>query len=213
MLQAGLFHRIGREQDQGSVGRVWVRLTLALGTDILFVLILVTFCVRGAAKGFSGEIISLIATIGGFLLAWKLSAGVSSLILPYLPLQPGATQAIALVIIYILILVAGVYAGRVVKAFLKFTHLSGIDRGMGLVAGAVKAFALLIIVYAALMALSPVLSPYWMNESVAMRLADRSWPSVQNALSSIRLLDPGSLPWHLSPSGEGESPEESEPSN
>ncbi|HPA58471.1 MAG TPA: CvpA family protein [Synergistales bacterium] len=188
-------------------------MTLALGTDILFVLILVTFCVRGAAKGFSGEIISLIATIGGFLLAWKLSAGVSSLILPYLPLQPGATQAIALVIIYILILVAGVYAGRVVKAFLKFTHLSGIDRGMGLVAGAVKAFALLIIVYAALMALSPVLSPYWMNESVAMRLADRSWPSVQNALSSIRLLDPGSLPWHLSPSGEGESPEESEPSN
>jgi membrane protein required for colicin V production len=188
-------------------------LTLALGTDILFVLILVTFCVRGAAKGFSGEIISLLATIGGFLLAWKLSAGVSSLISPYLSFRPGVTQAVALVIIYILILVAGVYAGRAVKAFLKFTHLSGIDRGMGIVAGAVKAFALLIIVYAALMAFSPVLSPYWMNESVAMRLADRSWPSVQNALSSIRLLDPGSLPWHLTPPVEGERPKDPEPSN
>jgi len=165
-------------------------LTLALGADILFVLILVTFCVRGAAKGFSGEIISLLATIGGFLLAWKLSAGVSSLISPYLSFRPGVTQAVALVIIYILILVAGVYAGR-----------------------AVKAFALLIIVYAALMAFSPVLSPYWMNESVAMRLADRSWPSVQNALSSIRLLDPGSLPWHLTPPVEGERPKDPEPSN
>ena len=65
-------------------------MTLALGTDILFVLILVTFCVRGADKGFSGEIISLLATIGGFLLAWKLSAVVSSLISPYLSFSAGS---------------------------------------------------------------------------------------------------------------------------
>lgn len=187
-------------------------MTLALGTDILFALVLATFCVRGAAKGFSGEVISLFATIGGFLLAWKVSAIASSVGSPFLPLRPGATRAVVLVICYVLFLVAGVYIGRIVKSFLRFTHLSGIDRGMGIIAGAVKAFALLLIVYVILMALSPVLSPYWMNESVAMRMADKSWPSIQRTLSSIKLFDPASLPWEPSPPEQGGSTEMAEPS-
>lgn len=187
-------------------------MTLALGTDILFALLLATFCVRGAAKGFSGEVISLLATIGGFLLAWKVSATASSFISPFLPLRPGATRVVVLVICYVLILVAGVYVGRIVKSFLRFTHLSGIDRGMGIVAGAVKAFALLLIVYVALMALSPILLPYWMNESVAMKMADKSWPAVQRTLSSIKLLDPSSLPWDNSPPEQGGNMEMAEPS-
>jgi len=186
-------------------------LTLALGTDILFALLLVTFCVRGAAKGFSGEVISLLATIGGFLLAWKVSAIASSFISPFLPLRPGATRAVVLVVFYVLFLVAGVYVGRLVKSFLRFTHLSGIDRGMGIVAGAVKAFALLVIVYAALMALSPVLSPYWMNESVAMKMAEKSWPTIERTLSSIRLLDPASLPWEPGPHDPGDGAGIAEP--
>ncbi len=177
-------------------------MTLAVGADLLFVLILVTFCIKGASRGFSGEAISLLATIGGFLLAWKLSSGVSSLLSPFIPLQPGATQAVSLVIIYIAVLVAGVYAGRVVKAFLRFTNLSGIDRGLGIVAGAVKAFALLMILYVGLMSISSVISPYWMNESFAMRFAAGSWPAVQRGLSNIRILDPESLPWKSPPQDE-----------
>jgi membrane protein required for colicin V production len=170
-------------------------LTLAVGADLLFVLILVTFCIKGASRGFSGEAISLLATIGGFLLAWKLSSGLSSFLSPFIPLSPGATQAVALVAIYIAVLIAGVYAGRVVKAFLKLTNLSGIDRGLGIIAGAVKAFALLMILYVGLMSFSSVISPYWMNDSFAMRIAARSWPAVQKGLSGIRILDPESLPW------------------
>ena len=101
----------------------------------------------------------------------------------------------SLVAIYVLVLILGVYVGRAVKAFLKFTNLSSIDRGMGIVAGAVKTFALLVIVFAVVMALSPVFSPYWMEESYSMRLAHWTWPTIQKSLSGIRLLDPDSLPW------------------
>jgi len=171
-------------------------LNLATGTDVLFVLILATFCIRGALRGFSGEAISLITTIGGFLLAWKLSPKVSAVVLSFIPLNTTTAQIGSLVSIYIAVLILGVYFGKAVRSFLKFTNLSGIDRGMGIVAGAVKTFALLVIVYAGAMALSPVLSPYWMDDSYSMRIAHVSWPTVQKSLSGIRLMDPDSLPWN-----------------
>lgn len=170
-------------------------MTLAMGMDVFFVLILATFCIRGAIRGFSGEAISLVTTIGGFLLAWKLSPKVSGALVSFFPLNPTAAQIGSLVAIYVAVLILGVYVGRAVRTFLKFTNLSGIDRGMGIVAGAVKTFALLVIVYAGLMALSPVLSPYWMDDSYSMRIANRTWPLVQKSLSGIRLMDPEALPW------------------
>lgn len=170
-------------------------MTLSMGVDVFFVLILVTFCIRGAVRGFSGEAISLVATIGGFLFAWKLSPLLSGFLVSFLPLDPTAAKIGALVAVYVVVLIAGVYIGRGVKAFLKFTNLSGIDRGMGIVAGAVKTFALLVIVFAVVMALSPVFSPYWMEESYSMRIAHWTWPTVQKSLSGIRLMDPDSPPW------------------
>ena len=170
-------------------------MTLPMGVDVFFVLVLATFCIRGGIRGFSGEAISLVTTIGGFLLAWKLSPLFSGFLVSFLPFDPTAAKIGSLVAIYVLVLIAGVYAGRGIKAFLKFTNLSGIDRGMGVVAGAVKTFALLRILFAGLMALSPVFSPYWMNESFSMRIAGWSWPAVQKSLSGVRLMEPGSLPW------------------
>lgn len=166
-----------------------------MGVDVFFVLILATFCIRGAIRGFSGEAISLVATIGGFLLAWKLSPHISGLLVSFLPLDPTAAKIGALVVVYVLVLIVGVYVGKGVKAFLKFTNLSSIDRGMGIVAGAVKTLALLVIVFAAVMALAPVFSPNWMEDSYSMRLARWTWPTVQKSLSGIRLMDPDSLPW------------------
>lgn len=171
-------------------------MTLSMGVDVFFVLILATFCIRGAIRGFSGEAISLVTTIGGFLLAWKLSPQLSGLLVSFLPLDPTAAKVGTLVAIYVVVLIVGVYVGKGVKAFLKFTNLSSIDRGMGLVAGAVKTFALLVIFFAVVMALSPVFSPYWMEDSYSMRLAHWTWPTVQKSLSGIRLMDPDSLPWN-----------------
>ncbi|GAB6280756.1 MAG: hypothetical protein STSR0007_08550 [Thermovirga sp.] len=172
-------------------------MTLSMGVDVFFVLILATFCIRGAIRGFSGEAISLVTTIGGFLLAWKLSPQFSGFLVSFLPVDPTASKIGSLVVIYVVVLILGVYVGRGVKAFLKFTNLSSIDRGMGIVAGAVKTFAVLVIVFAVVMALSPVLSTYWMEDSYSMRIAHWAWPAVQKSLSGVRLMDPDSLPWSM----------------
>jgi membrane protein required for colicin V production len=177
--------------------------TLSGGVDLLFLLILVTFCIRGGLRGLSGEAISLVTTIGGFILAWKVSPQVSKLVSPLIPMSPAAVQTASIVAVYVTVLILGVFAGRVIKAFLKFTNLSGVDRGMGIVAGAVKTYALLMIVYAGVLYFSPVISPYWMNESYSMTLAHRSWPMIQKSLSGVRLLEPEALPWSGAPSETG----------
>jgi membrane protein required for colicin V production len=174
--------------------------TLSGGVDLLFLLILVTFCIRGGLRGLSGEAISLVTTIGGFIVAWKMSPQVSKMVIVFIPLNPAAAQTVSIVAVYVTVLVLGVIAGRIVKAFLKFTNLSGVDRGMGIVAGAVKTYALLMIIYAGVMYFSPVISPYWMNDSYSMTVAHRSWPMVQKSLSGVRLLEPGALPWGSSSS-------------
>ena len=81
----------------------------------------------------------------------------------------------------------------------------------GVVRLALSGLSVLVIVYAALMALSPVLSPYWMNESVAMKMAEKSWPTIERTLSFIRLLDPASLPWERGPHDPGDGAGIAEP--
>jgi uncharacterized membrane protein required for colicin V production len=74
-----------------------------------------------------------------------------------------------------------------VKAFLRLTHLSTVDRTLGAAAGAAKTFILLVLVYMALLALSPLVSTYWMKESLAMSSAEYAWPHIQSFLKKVHL--------------------------
>lgn len=170
-------------------------MTLALGVDIAAALLLATLCIRGYLRGFSGEIISLAATIGGFLLAWKLSPLVAAFILEYFELNPALVQIAALVGIYVVVLLAGAWICRMVQAFLKFTNLSHMDRTLGMAAGAVKTYVVLMVVYLGVLAFSPMVSTYWMQESISMRTVGFTWPFVRGGLSTIKTIDPENTPW------------------
>jgi uncharacterized membrane protein required for colicin V production len=160
---------------------------LAAAVDIFAALLLVTFLVKGAVRGLSGEVISLAATVGGFLLAWKISIPVSDLMLQFFEIDPSLARILSLVGIYALCLFVGAYIQRGVKAFLRLTHLSTVDRTLGAAAGAAKTFILLVLVYMALLALSPLVSTYWMKESVAMSSAEYAWPHIQSFLKKVHL--------------------------
>lgn len=160
---------------------------LATAVDICAALLLVTFLVRGAARGLSGEVISLAATVGGFLLAWKLSVPVSAVLRRFFEIDPSVARIITLVGIYALCLLVGAYIQKGVKAFLRLTNLSMIDRTLGAAAGAAKTFVLVLLAYMALLALSPLVSTYWMKESVAMSSAAYAWPHIQSFFEKVHL--------------------------
>lgn len=168
---------------------------LAAAVDIFAALLLVTLLVRGAARGLSGELISLAATIGGFLLAWKVSIPASELILGLFDLDPSLARIAALVGIYALCLLLGAYVQRGVKAFLRLTHLSAIDRVLGAAAGAVKTFILVMLAYMGLLALSPLISTYWMKDSIAMSSAEFAWPHIQSFFEKAHFGDYDLVPF------------------
>jgi uncharacterized membrane protein required for colicin V production len=174
---------------------------LAAAVDIFVALLLVTFLVRGAARGLSGEVISLAATIGGFLLAWKLSVPVSAFVRRFFEIDPSVARIITLVGIYALCLLVGAYIQKGVKAFLRLTNLSMLDRTLGAVAGAAKTFILVMVAYMVLLALSPIMSTYWMKESLAMSSAEYAWPHIQSFFEKVHLGK-----YDLFPFEEGEKP-------
>lgn len=174
---------------------------LATAVDIFVALLLVTFLVRGAARGLSGEVISLAATVGGFLLAWKLSVPVSAIGRQFFEIDPPVARIITLVGIYALCLLVGAYIQKGVKAFLRLTNLSMIDRTLGAVAGAAKTFILVMVAYMVLLALSPLMSTYWMKESLAMSSAEYAWPHIQSFFEKVHLGE-----YDLFPFEEGKKP-------
>ncbi len=174
---------------------------LAAAVDIFAALLLVTFLVRGAARGLSGEVISLAATVGGFLLSWKLSVPVSAPLREFFEIDPSVARIITLVGIYALCLLVGAYIQKGVKAFLRLTSLSMIDRTLGAAAGAAKTFILVLLAYMAILALSPLISTYWMKESVAMSSAEYAWPHIQSFFEKFHLGE-----YDLFPFEEGEEP-------
>ncbi|MGC9490320.1 MAG: CvpA family protein [Thermovirgaceae bacterium] len=174
---------------------------LAAAVDIFAALLLVTFLLRGAARGLSGEIISLAATVGGFFLAWKLSLPVSAVVRQFFEIDPSVARIITLVAIYTLCLLVGAYIQKGVKAFLRLTNLSMIDRALGAVAGAAKTFILVVLAYMLFLALSPLISTYWMKESVAMSSVEYTWPHIQSFFKKVHLGE-----FDLFPFEKGEEP-------
>ncbi|MFP4481573.1 MAG: CvpA family protein [Thermovirgaceae bacterium] len=174
---------------------------LAAAVDIFAALLLVTFLIKGAARGFSGEVISLAATVGGFLLAWKLSVPVSQFLRGIFEIDASFARIISLVGIYAVCLLVGAYIQKGVKAFLRLTNLSTVDRSLGAAAGVAKTFILVLLVYMALLALSPVISPYWMKDSVAMSSAEYAWPHIQAFFEKVHLGE-----YDLFPFEEGKRP-------
>ena len=169
---------------------------VAAVVDIFAGLVLVTFLIKGALRGLSGEVISLVATVGGFILAWKVSFPFSTFILKYFDLDPSITRIVALVVIYALCLLLGAYMQRGIKAFLRLTNLSSVDRFLGAAAGAAKTFILVLLVYTGIMALSPLVPTWWIKDSVAMSSVEIAWPYIQDFLEKAHMGKIDLSPFH-----------------
>ncbi|KGV27424.1 CvpA family protein [Burkholderia pseudomallei] len=117
--------------------------------DYAVLLVIGLSALRGAWRGFVGEIFGLIGWIAAFLIACRF-VGV---VLPYIPATwPGGalTQwviAFALIIIGV-VLVAGV-ANALLSRIAQATGLGGIDRSLGMMFGLVRGVLLVLLLVAA----------------------------------------------------------------
>lgn len=151
--------------------------------DIVILLVIITLVLRGIFRGFSGELFSLLGTVGGIILAWKYSDPLATTLAGIWPQGGSALLSVsAMALIYIAAVVGAALMCKMVRAFLKFTSLAFIDRILGAGAGALKGVALILFLYVGITTYSPIIPSEWMAESVVMRSAHAAWPVIQERM-------------------------------
>lgn len=180
--------------------------------DIVVLLIVITLVIRGIFRGLSGEVFSLLGTVGGIVLAWKYSDPLAEVLILYWPQAGSAVLSVsAMAVIYISSVVGAALMCKAVRAFLKFTSLTFVDRILGGFAGVLKGAALILFLYVGITTYSPILPSEWMEKSVVMMSAHAMWPSIQNKLREWNVFPEGfTLPELNLPSLLGSDEEEGE---
>lgn len=108
--------------------------------DIIVAVLATFFMLTGIKRGFIGEIIRLTAMIGGCMVAFFYYHDLA-LKRPFLhlPLQTSIKNGIAFIAIYVLVALAIIAAGWLIKRVVHLTLLGWLDRLLGGVIGLLKA--------------------------------------------------------------------------
>lgn len=169
-------------------------MSLAMVVDLIFIFVTAILAVRGLLRGFLGEIISLLATVGGVILSLRFADQGGRAILGFLPeISDTVARAVAMVTIFVVVALLGAILGKLSKAFLSLASLTFLDRMLGVLAGVVKSVAILMVVFVLLSLSGPLVPKELKTESRAMALASSIWPYVAPYVISSGLLpEPGS---------------------
>ena len=165
-------------------------MSLALIVDVLAACLLAFFLVRGALRGFLGEVLSLVGSVVSAVAAWTLSGPAAEFVLRHFPSWDlrltglGCAVAIFFAISILFAALAELFSMLIAAA-----NLSLPDHVLGLAMGAVKTFCVLLFVYGLLTMFSAVVPTGWMAESRAMRIAAAAWPPAVRFLEGQGLLD------------------------
>ena len=165
-------------------------MSLALIVDVLAACLLAFFLVRGALRGFLGEVLSLVGSVVSAVAAWTLAGPAAELVLRHFPSWDlrltGLGCAVA---IFFAISILFAALAELFSMLIKAAKLSLLDHVLGLAMGAVKTFCVLLFVYGLLTMFSAVVPTGWMAESRAMRIAAAAWPPAVRFLEGQGLLD------------------------
>ena len=156
-------------------------MSLAMIVDLIFLFVTAIFVVRGLLRGFLGEIISLVATVGGVLLALRFADEGGRMVLELLPgveVSPTVGKGVAMACIFITTVLVGAIAGKISKAFLSLTSLTFLDRVLGVVAGMIKSVALLVVLFVIINLSGPIVPKELMEQSKSMAVAGPVWPHI-----------------------------------
>lgn len=175
-------------------------MTFAHVFDIGAALALAFFVVRGAMRGLTGEIISLIGLIVSVFCGWTFALPMSNLIISYFPeWSPTATELVSAVAIFMCVSLGFAVVSKIMKALVRAANLTFLDHVMGAVSGGARAFVIVLFIYGAMSIFSSFIPGEWMKDSVAMKGASAVWPTVFKVMTDNGLIDPS----QLTPAGGG----------
>ena len=152
-------------------------MTFANMFDIGAACVMGFFVIRGTLRGLTGEIVSLVGLVASVFCGWTFAKPLATLAGGYFPtLDATIAELICAVAIFMAVSLVFAALGKMLRAFIKAVKLSFLDHGLGALAGAVRAFVVIILIYGVLTIFSPAFNSDWMEESVVMKQAAVVWP-------------------------------------
>ena len=166
--------------------------------DIVLLIIIGVFAVKGLIKGLVMEIFGLLALIAGYIAAYKYSH-VFAKPVAALGLGEKASDAIGYVVGFLLAYIAVVVIGSVLSKAFKEVKLGLVNRGGGFVFGGVKSAVILGLILSAVITVSPkdaAFSKHLQEGAVSGNLAKVS-PfvyKVMNKIPDVKKINPFDIP-------------------
>lgn len=158
--------------------------------DIAAACVLAFFAVRGAFRGFSGEIIALIGLAASVFCGWTCARPAAGIILRYVPDWDATLVALGCsVALFIGVSLIFALIGRLLHFLIRAANLSMADHFLGVFVGGLRAFFIVLFIYGAVSIFSSVVPSAWMKESYAMRGAAVVWPPMVAFLSERGWID------------------------
>jgi len=169
-------------------------MTFAHVFDIGAAFALAFFALRGAMRGFTGEIISLLGLVASVLCGWMFARPMSVVVLHYAPTwSPAITELGCAAVIFIIVSLMFGVLSNMMRILVRAANLSFLDHVAGAVSGALRAFIIVLFIYGVSSIFSPVVPGDWMEDSLAMRGAAAVWPTVLRIMTDNGWIEPSRI--------------------
>ncbi|TEU03510.1 CvpA family protein [Candidatus Aerophobetes bacterium] len=155
--------------------------------DVVWLIVIVFFLVRGAMKGFFREIFGLLGVFVGLIVAVNYSQGVGNIIRGEITrLSPQIAKGISFAIIFVGIALIGGLIGLVFHGMLRSSPVKGIDRGGGLILGLLEGGVVCSVILIFL-TISPLAenADRWKKDSTISPYLMKIGPFVYDSIASI----------------------------
>lgn len=116
-------------------------------------------------RGFTVEALSLVTWVAAFVVARLFSLPMAVLIADFID-PPSARQPLAFVALFVMTLIVGALVRHLVKEVVNATGLSGTDRALGTVFGALRGALLVVVALAVLSRTTQMPGDPWWQQSV-----------------------------------------------
>jgi uncharacterized membrane protein required for colicin V production len=165
-------------------------MTFAHAFDIGTACMFAFFVVRGALRGLTGEIVSLLGLIASITGGWTFAQPLADIVLSYFPSWDRTITGLACsAVIFVGISLVFAVVGKILRSLVKAANLSLLDHLTGAISGGARAFFILLIVYGVISIFSPLAKSGWVQESLVMSNLSVIWPGVLKMLADNGWID------------------------
>ncbi|MGY0215994.1 CvpA family protein [Endozoicomonadaceae bacterium StTr2] len=131
--------------------------------DLAILGIIAVSALLSLARGFFREVLSLVTWVVAIVVSWLFGGSLADQLHTMVE-SPLLRESVARLILFVLVLILGGLVNRIVAALVKFTGLTGTDRMLGMVFGAMRGI-LLVVVAAGLLSYTPARQESWWQQS------------------------------------------------